>query len=363
MNCKICNKEVKSLSSLGIHLTSAHKELDKIEYYLSYINTEESIKCKFCENQAKFTGVSRGFKKNCNSDECISKSRAPFSKEYKMKVDGLSEDEYNKWSIQDKITKKRNTEIGFEKKRKENPDFDKENSRYCKEYWIKKGYSVDDSIKKAYNESKINRDKLIGIRNRDPDYMKGKSWASKDYWIKKGYTEKEAISIVSEKQETFSLKKCIEKYGEIEGKRKWIDRQERWNKSYKKTNYSRKSQKLFWSILETNPIIQLLSPRFATFDNGIKDDSGTNHELVITTNNRSIKPDFIIGNKIIEFDGIYWHDFKRRGVPENKKREIEKDNDLKNSGYEILRINELEYDTNNKVTTEKCIIFLLDDRT
>ena len=280
-----------------------------------------------------------------------------------MKVDGLSEDEYNEWSIQDKITKKKNTESGFKRRREVNPNFDKENSRYCKEYWIKKGYSTEESIQKAHKESKINRDKLSEILTNDPDYMKGKSWVSKDYWISKGYTEKEAISIVSEKQETFSLKKCIEKYGETEGKKKWIDRQEKWNKNYKKTNYSKKSQKLFCEILDANPNIQPLCPKFATFNNGLKDDSGSNHEYVITTNNRSIKPDFIVGNKIIEFDGIYWHDFKRRGEPENKKREMEKDNDLKNSGYEILRINEIEYDTNREETIEKCIKFLLDDGT
>ena len=37
------------------------------------------------------------------------------------------------------------------------------------------------------------------------------------YWINKGYSEEEAKEKVSERQSTFTLEKCIAKYGEEEG--------------------------------------------------------------------------------------------------------------------------------------------------
>lgn len=117
--------------------------------------------------------------------------------------------------------KKRNTEEGFRKKREKDKDFDKKNSRYCREYWINKGYSEDESINLAHKEIQKNRDKLKKILSNDPNYMKGKSWVSIDYWIKKGYTREDALSVVSQKQKTFSKEICIQKYGMSEGERRW----------------------------------------------------------------------------------------------------------------------------------------------
>lgn len=41
-------------------------------------------------------------------------------------------------------------------------------------------------------------------------------------------TEEEAKIALKESQTTFSLKKCIEKYGEIEGTKRWEERQDKW---------------------------------------------------------------------------------------------------------------------------------------
>ena len=71
-------------------------------------------------------------------------------------------------------------------------------------------------------------------------------------------------------------------------------------------------------------------------------------------------PDFYIDDtkKIIEFDGIYWHDYKRRNKPENQKREEQKDKSLMDSGYSILRINEKEWGDNPVEAIKKCIEFI-----
>ena len=49
------------------------------------------------------------------------------------------------------------------------------------------------------------------------------------YWIKKGYSEEESKQKVSERQRTFTLEKCIEKYGEEEGIKRYTERQTKWS--------------------------------------------------------------------------------------------------------------------------------------
>ena len=46
-----------------------------------------------------------------------------------------------------------------------------------------------------------------------------------------GFEHPAAIILV-----TFSLKICIEKHGEIDGKEMWLNRQEKWIKNYNCTN-------------------------------------------------------------------------------------------------------------------------------
>jgi hypothetical protein len=62
--------------------------------------------------------------------------------------------------------------------------------------------------------------------------------------------EEEAKKALSERQTTFTLAKCILKYGEETGKQRWSDRQAKWMKNFPKSNFSKISQTLFWSIYE-----------------------------------------------------------------------------------------------------------------
>jgi hypothetical protein len=69
-----------------------------------------------------------------------------------------------------------------------------------------------------------------------------------DYYIKRGFSEEDGLKLLKERQTTFSLDICIEKYGEIAGLKRWKDRQEKWLKNCKRTNFSQISQKLFKEI-------------------------------------------------------------------------------------------------------------------
>lgn len=177
-----------------------------------------------------------------------------------------------------------------------------------------------------------------------------------EYWLKKtnGNVE-EAEKLLSERQVTFSLEKCVIKYGYEKGRKVWLKRQEKWHSNYKKSNFSKISQELFWEICkELNSLEHIY---FAELnENKEKDSSGINNELKLTLE-KVILPDFIDLNqkKIIEFDGTYWHGKVGHG---NKSREEERDNILLNNGYTIVHINENEFKNDKKGIIQKCIEFL-----
>ena len=68
------------------------------------------------------------------------------------------------------------------------------------------------------------------LSSRGPDFYS----TALAYWLKLGYDEETAKEKLSERQRTFTLEKCIEKYGEEEGTKIFQDRQKRWNKSLHK---------------------------------------------------------------------------------------------------------------------------------
>ena len=222
-------------------------------------------------------------------------------------------------------------------------------SPFSSEFYLKRNSDLTREEAEVMARSKMTEKKIV-------------SWNKQDYWKSKGYTEEEAKEIVSKKQSTFSLEKCIEKYGEEEGRKKWIERQNKWANNYKKLNYSKKSQDLFKSIYPevSNKYKEIY---FATLDeNKIIKDIGKNNEYRLILNDKVIFPDFFVkdAKKIIEFDGIYWHDHKRRNKPENQKRENERDISVLESGYSILRVNELEWDKDPDSTIRKCLDFILE---
>jgi hypothetical protein len=177
---------------------------------------------------------------------------------------------------------------------------------------------------------------------------------TKEYFIKHGYTEEEAKNLLKKRQTTFNKDICIEKYGEEKGIERWNKRQEKWLKSYKKNNFSKISQQLFWSI--SNKLNDISNIYFAELDkNKQKDSSGVNHEFRLTFPNKTIQPDFIdIENKkIIEFDGDYWH-----GKEYSNEREQQRDELIYNNGYQVLHVKEYQYKENPEKILNECLNYL-----
>jgi hypothetical protein len=100
----------------------------------------------------------------------------------------------------------------------EEADFERNSRRPIrKEYWIAKGHSEEEAIKIAI-ETK-NKNNNIGndiTSKRSIEEKKAYSKRCREYWTLRGYSEEEAIKNISKIQSTFSLEKCISKYGKEE---------------------------------------------------------------------------------------------------------------------------------------------------
>lgn len=173
-----------------------------------------------------------------------------------------------------------------------------------------------------------------------------------EYYTSRGYTEEEAATRLSERQRTFSLKKCIEKHGEEKGKEVWAVRQSKWLDAIAKSlkcGYSKISQELFKAVEQEIPFKCF----YAT--NG---EPGRNNEYKLRTTNSFVKLDFFVPgkNKIIEFDGDYWHSEKNPNNVCTLRRDasiIEKYPEI-----QIFHVYERDYKKDKKGTIQKCIQFL-----
>lgn len=90
------------------------------------------------------------------------------------------------------------------------------------------GWEENDIIKFISNKQKNNSDKLSCLKKNNPEMFKDKTTTNVEYWLKKGYGLDDAKNKVSERQSTFSLKKCIDKYGNYEGEKIFKERQNKW---------------------------------------------------------------------------------------------------------------------------------------
>lgn len=105
------------------------------------------------------------------------------------------------------------------------------------QYWIDRGYSLTEAKVNISDHQKQQSAKLVKKRRENLNFSKECSCKSVDFWLKKGFSKEEAVQKISESQKTFSLEKCISKYGQEEGFKKWEERQKKWIQTlYSKSN-------------------------------------------------------------------------------------------------------------------------------
>lgn len=124
---------------------------------------------------------------------------------------------------------------------KEESEFNiKSQRKFNIEYWIKRGYSKEESIIKVSEFQKENGKKLKLKLETDEKFRYELSFKRDNninYWLKLGYNLDESKEKVSERQTTFSLEKCIKKFGENIGLEIWENRQTKWKESLKNSDY------------------------------------------------------------------------------------------------------------------------------
>ena len=181
-----------------------------------------------------------------------------------------------------------------------------------------------------------------------------------EYYLNQGMSEDEAKIVLHNRQATFSLYKCIQKYGEDKGLELFNNRQKIWNKKLQK---SFKQGKYIQSPIANQLFIQIKEK--LNLNNCIDEKYIFNDEL-----HKGYLFDFCYNNKLIEFNGDYWHANPNLYGPKsfikakNKRAEdIWKYDKIKiqtaiDQGYQVLTIWEYDYHQNKEEVINRCIEFL-----
>lgn len=198
-----------------------------------------------------------------------------------------------------------------------------------------------------------------------------------EYYLNRGYSEEDARLLLQERQSTFTLEKCIQKYGESKGVEIYNLRQKRWSekveKQYAEGKFSKspkhwvsncfsKKEKEFVSMLfENAPQIKNIAQTYLTKQLSFFDK----------THKCRYFYDFCYNNKIIEFNGDFWH-CNPLMYDENYYHKVlgcaAKDIWIRNSvkydfakmmGYEVLVVWENDFDNNKSEIVDKCLRYLL----
>ena len=370
MKCEICNKELNGIRGLSVHLAKHHMDILSKDYYDKYLKKEDEGKCYFCGNPAIFFDLSKGYHKICGAKECLGKTRATGTPEFLMYKYGLSKKDALLLNI--KRSKERGEKIknSLDKNTLINKNFHREKSHQCIEYWLKRGYNEEESRKKVEEVFNDIHEKTWNKRRKNPELYKDVNTTQLNYWMKKGFSEIDAIEKIKDRQRTFTLKSCIDKYGEEEGLIIYNNRQEKWSEKieimyrngefvkFRKEPYSKNEIDLFDYISDKLNIknkVHYGKDQFFRYFPNI---------------GRTFSYDFVYEKKIIEFNGDYWHcnpkyynanyfhKYLQMFAYEIWERDELRIKSIAGVGFDVLVIWEDDLSNNNEKTIQKCMNFL-----
>jgi hypothetical protein len=317
VTCRICGEQCKRI--YGRHLKHSHNDMKTDEYKSLYPG-------------APIMALSDKDKTTLNSGKHMKEEK--YKKMFSEKIKGDKNPNH----------KSKTTEL----ERKSRSPFSKKFSKY-------------DGIENI--EEHISSFAKESIKDRVSD-------TTIQYYINKGYSIDESEKLLKNRQGTFSLEKCIEKHGELKGINIFNNRQNKWQDTLNKggnlkIGYSRISQEFF------NIIKNRLNGDFRYATNG--------GEFKINRESGGIWIyDFvdIENKKIIEYQGDEYHanplKFTENDTPHPFRKNItskdiwmkdkEKLKAATDNGYEVLYIWDSEYSRvgelkKNKII-DKCINFL-----
>lgn len=230
------------------------------------------------------------------------------------------------------------------------------------EYWLNKGFSKEEATQKLSDRQSVN------FSEESKQKLKQNSLRTLSGWINKGYSVEEAKEKLKQSQGTFSKEKCIKKYGEEKGFKIFNQRQEKWqstlnlktNEEMTDINRKKVSSGYTYSKNET-----------ALFESLKLEIPDVQRQLTLQKAEKGYYSyDISFRHKIIEYNGDFWHmnskfyndtDFNGR----TKKTALEQWNSdkdkieyAKNKGYEILTVWESDFNSNKERVIQECLNFL-----
>jgi G:T-mismatch repair DNA endonuclease (very short patch repair protein) len=192
-----------------------------------------------------------------------------------------------------------------------------------------------------------------------------------EYYTSRGMSMEEARAALSDRQTTFSLDICIEKYGHTEGLKVWSERQKKWKQSLDALPEEEKERIHRAKIAALSNSYSMISTQLFEQLNTPNAKFGANEQLVLTPTGY-FKPDFLIGTKIIEFYGDFWHanpikyqagdvisvKYHTKTVQDIWDRDNKRIAALQQAGYQTLIVWERDYKQRPEETIQKCLDFL-----
>ena len=224
-----------------------------------------------------------------------------------------------------------------------------------------------------YETHEGNRDELMKSISEKRTYN-----TRVDYYIELGYSEEEAQTKLKERQTTFTKEKCIGKYGETKGVEVFEKRQKLWSEKvetkYRNGEFS-KSPKNYKSSCFSNiekQFIEMLIQALRIDGSMFKTYLTKQLTLFDETTKTRYHYDFCYGNKIIEFNGDYWHcnpkiynpDYYHKMLKctanEVWERNQVKINHAKSEGYSVLIVWENDFMKDADSVIKQCLDYIFE---
>lgn len=252
----------------------------------------------------------------------------------------------------------------------EEADYERNSRRPIrKEYWLKNGYSEEESQILANNTKSINN-KKGSEKSAMSAVRRITSKRCKEYYTTRGYSNTEAKKLVSEGQRYFSKKLCIEKYGREEGIKIWQARQDQWQATLNSKSSEEKARINRLKLTKGITVSAAEKEIINEVKEAHKDLTVIPQFTLSVNNKKQYVYDIVVNKKIIEYNGDFWHcnpkkysaDYinPRTKLKASKKwkRDQEKIKFAESQGYEVLIVWESNFKENKKEVLKKCIQFL-----
>lgn len=209
------------------------------------------------------------------------------------------------------------------------------------------------------------KDPLIHQRAAESRIRNGNDNTQLEYYLKRGLSPEEAAEALSKRQKTFSLEKCVARFGEEKGTKIWQKRQDNWMATLDQKSPEEKriinQKKMNPDICISRAEKELVSKLIAR-----------NYEVKTqqALNDANWIYDIVVGKKIIEYHGDYWHCnpnkyphnyyHKKLQMFAEEKWELDavKRQHAISKGYEYFVIWEHQYKQDPEKVINECICFL-----